>query len=59
VALVRGDVFYADRAGDRELRICFSSVPVQRADDVARRLLRAIGTVRRDANPPSHLAAIG
>ncbi len=48
VAFVHGQAFYVDHAGDRELRLCFSSVPVGRADEVARRLLRAIAAVRRE-----------
>ena len=27
LAFVRGEAFYVDQAGERELRICFSSVP--------------------------------
>jgi DNA-binding transcriptional MocR family regulator len=54
VSVVHGQPFYADHAGDRELRLCFSSVPIGRAEDLARRLLRAIAAVRREtgASPP-------
>ena len=41
LAVVRGEAFYVDQAGERELRICFSCVPPQRADDISRRLMRA------------------
>ena len=50
LAFVRGDAFYVDQAGERELRLCFSSVLPHRADDVAKRLLRA---VRAASVPPS------
>jgi DNA-binding transcriptional MocR family regulator len=54
VAFVRGQAFYVDHAGDRELRLCFSSISVARADEVARRLVRSITDVRREtvAAPP-------
>ena len=58
VAFVHGSAFYVDQAGDRELRLCFSSVPVARADDVARTLVRSIDAVRREAIPASTLVAI-
>jgi DNA-binding transcriptional MocR family regulator len=58
LAFVRGEAFYIDQAGGRELRICFSSVPPARADDVAKRLMRAINTVKRDTLSSSPLVAI-
>ena len=58
MAFVRGEAFYVDQAGDRELRICFSSVPPNRADDVAKRLMRAINTVKRETVSSSPLVAI-
>jgi DNA-binding transcriptional MocR family regulator len=58
VAFVHGQTFYVDHAGERELRLCFSSIPAPRADDVARRLVRAIITVRREASPSASLKAI-
>jgi len=58
LAFVRGDAFYVDQAGERELRICFSAVPVNRADDVAKRIMRAINAARRDVASPSQLVAI-
>ncbi len=53
VAIVRGEAFYVDQAGDRELRLCFSCVPPPRADDVARRLMRAVAAVKRENASPS------
>ena len=53
MAFVRGEAFYVDQAGERELRICFSSVPPNRADDVAKRLMRAIAAAKRDAGRPA------
>jgi DNA-binding transcriptional MocR family regulator len=58
ISFTRGDVFYVDHAGERELRLCFSSIPVARADELARRLLKTIAAVRRDAAPPPQLVAI-
>jgi DNA-binding transcriptional MocR family regulator len=42
LAFVRGEAFYVDQAGERELRLCFSSVPPPGSDDVAKRLVRAV-----------------
>ncbi len=58
LAFVRGEAFYIDQAGERELRICFSSVPASRSDDIAKRLMRAINTVKRDMGSSSPLVAI-
>jgi DNA-binding transcriptional MocR family regulator len=60
VAFVRGQAFYVDHAGDRELRLCFSSISVNRADEVARRLVRSITEARRElVGAPVPLKAIG
>jgi len=58
VAFVRGEAFYVDQAGERELRICYSSVPANRADDVANRIMRAVNGAKRDLATPSQLVAI-
>jgi DNA-binding transcriptional MocR family regulator len=58
LAFVKGEAFYVDQAGERELRLCFTSVPVNRADDVARRLIRAIGAAKRDASAPTPMVAV-
>jgi DNA-binding transcriptional MocR family regulator len=58
LAFVRGESFYVDQAGDRELRLCYSCVPPGRADDVAKRLMRAINATRREAQSPAPLVAI-
>ena len=58
LAFVKGEAFYVDQAGERELRLCFTSVPVNRADDVAKRLIRAISAARRDAAAPVQMVAI-
>ena len=42
VAFVPGHAFYADPAGDAELRICFSSPNPAHVDDAVRRLARAL-----------------
>jgi hypothetical protein len=58
VGFVAGHRFYTDNAGQRELRLCFSSIPAARADDVAQRLVKSIATVRQEATPAPPLAAI-
>jgi DNA-binding transcriptional MocR family regulator len=58
VAFVRGEHFYVDQAGERELRVCFSCVPTGKADDIARRLMRAVNATRREAQSPAPLVAI-
>jgi 2-aminoadipate transaminase len=58
IAFVQGEHFYVDQAGERELRICYSCVPPNRADDIARRLMRAISATRRDIQPVSPMVAI-
>ena len=57
VSFVQGKAFYVDHAGEKELRLCFSSIPAARADEVARRLVRSINAVRRETSTP-HLAAV-
>jgi 2-aminoadipate transaminase len=58
VAFAPGHIFYADHAGDRELRLCFSSVSPARADLVAERLARSIDVVRRDNTGPTPMRLI-
>jgi DNA-binding transcriptional MocR family regulator len=58
VSFVHGQAFYVDHAGERELRLCFSSIPVAHADDVAERLVRSILTVRRETSGQPPLVAI-
>jgi 2-aminoadipate transaminase len=58
IAFVRGEAFYVDQAGERELRICYSSVPVNKADEVAKRMIRAVNAAKRDLTVPSQLVAI-
>ena len=58
VAFAPGAAFYVDHAGERELRLCYSSVPVPRADEVARRLAKAINAARRETSPPPQLVAV-
>jgi 2-aminoadipate transaminase len=50
VAFVPGDAFYADPAGESELRLCFSSVVPSAIDEAVRKLataLQAGGSMRR------------
>jgi DNA-binding transcriptional MocR family regulator len=58
ISFVHGEAFYVDRAGERELRLCFSTVPVARADEVGRRLGRVLAAARRETAPPSQLVAV-
>jgi DNA-binding transcriptional MocR family regulator len=58
IAFVRGEHFYVDQAGERELRICFSCVPPNRADDIARRLMRAVNGAKPELQPASPMVAI-
>ena len=58
VSFVHGEAFYVDHAGDRELRLCFSSIPPARADEVGRRLGRVLAGARRETAPPSQLVAV-
>lgn len=58
IAFVRGEAFYVDQAGEREIRICFSTVQPNRADDAAKRIMRAVNAAKRDITAPSQLVAI-
>ncbi len=58
LAFVPGEAFYMDHGGDRELRVCYSTVVPAKADDVARRIMRAVNTARHDLAAPSQLVAI-
>jgi DNA-binding transcriptional MocR family regulator len=58
IAFVRGEAFYVDQAGEREIRICFSTVVPSCADDVAKRIVRAINAAKRDLASPSPMVAI-
>jgi DNA-binding transcriptional MocR family regulator len=58
VSFVHGEAFYVDHAGERELRLCFSTVPPAQSDEVARRLSRALVAARRETTPPSQLVAV-
>jgi 2-aminoadipate transaminase len=49
VAFVPGHAFYADPAGDSELRICFSSVLPTAIDQAVGRLARSLSEVSRPA----------
>jgi DNA-binding transcriptional MocR family regulator len=58
VTFAAGQLFYPDHAGDRELRLCFSSLPLSRAEDVATRLARSIAAVRRDIGAPAPMLEV-
>jgi DNA-binding transcriptional MocR family regulator len=59
IAFVRGEAFYVDQAGEREMRICFSSVTPGQADEAGKRIMRAVNAARRDLASSQQLAAIG
>jgi 2-aminoadipate transaminase len=58
VSFVHGEAFYVDRAGERELRLCYSTVAPSRADEVGRRLGRVLTAARQDTAPPPRLVAV-
>jgi DNA-binding transcriptional MocR family regulator len=58
IAFVRGEAFYPDQAGEREIRICFTSITPAKADDVAKRIMRAVNAARRDLASPQQMVAI-
>jgi DNA-binding transcriptional MocR family regulator len=58
LAFVPGEAFYTDQAGDRELRICYSSVAPAQAPDVAKRIVRAINAAKRELASPAQLVAV-
>jgi DNA-binding transcriptional MocR family regulator len=51
VAFTPGPAFFLDGAGDRTLRLAFSSVAAARIDEGVRRLAETIKTVRRQPRP--------
>ncbi|MEO6213263.1 MAG: PLP-dependent aminotransferase family protein [Vicinamibacterales bacterium] len=52
VAFVPGHAFYADPAGESELRLCFSSVMPASIDEAVRKLARALETTTRVTRRP-------
>ncbi|MGH9555717.1 MAG: PLP-dependent aminotransferase family protein [Terriglobales bacterium] len=42
VVFASGDLFYADPSGARELRLCYSALPVERIEEGVRRLARCM-----------------
>ena len=57
VIVVTGEPFYVDQGGAGELRICYTSQPVDRAERVARTLARGLAAAAREAreagDPPA------
>jgi DNA-binding transcriptional MocR family regulator len=47
VVFVPGEAFYVDRGGTREMRVCFTAQPPERAAQAARALARSIAVVER------------
>jgi DNA-binding transcriptional MocR family regulator len=48
VVFVVGEAFYVDQAGAQELRLCFSSVPSNVAEEGVKRLARSVAAAKRD-----------
>ena len=47
VVFVAGDVFYVDRGGAHEMRVCYTAQPVEKAVEAARSLARSIAATSR------------
>ena len=58
VMILTGDPFYVDQGGDHQLRICYTSQPASRAEQIAQTLARSLAAAQRaGAEPPSSGAA--
>lgn len=58
IVFVPGDVFYVDRGGNHEFRICYSSQGVEKAPHVAKCIARSIATAREQGDSESPLVRI-
>jgi 2-aminoadipate transaminase len=58
VVFVPGEVFYVDRGGSHELRVCFTAQPIERAVHAARALERSIAAVERWHEPEPSLVSM-
>jgi 2-aminoadipate transaminase len=52
VMLLTGDPFYVDQGGDHQLRICYTSQPASRAEQIARTLARSLAAAARAGSEP-------
>lgn len=53
VMILTGDPFYVDQGGDHQLRICYTSQPASRAEQIAQTLARSLAAAQRaGAEPP-------
>jgi 2-aminoadipate transaminase len=53
VMILTGDPFYVDQGGDHQLRICYTSQPASRAEQIAKTLARSLAAAQRaGAEPP-------
>jgi 2-aminoadipate transaminase len=59
VAFIAGHAFYPDPAGEAELRLCFSSVTPDAADEAVRRLARCLEHAMRTPNKLQTSVATG
>jgi 2-aminoadipate transaminase len=58
VVFVPGEVFYVDRGGSHELRVCFTAQPIERAVHAARALARSIAAVEQRHEPEPSLVSM-
>jgi 2-aminoadipate transaminase len=59
VMVLTGEPFYVDQGGDRQLRICYTSQPADRAPQIARTLARSLAAAARDgAGPSAHVRMV-
>ena len=47
-----GDPFYVDQGGDHQLRICYTSQPASRAEQIAKTLARSLAAAQRAGGEP-------
>jgi len=52
VMLLTGDPFYVDQGGDHQLRICYTSQPASRAEQIAKTLARSLAAAARAGSEP-------
>ena len=52
VMILTGDPFYVDQGGDHQLRICYTSQPASRAEQIAKTLARSLAAAQRAGGEP-------
>ena len=46
VVFAHGELFYPDASGGRELRLCYTALPVEKIEEGVRRLARSVGSAK-------------